>query len=107
MTILVQPSNIMLTTSEQISFSLNTKLVILLLYDTGLNCNLDDPSPDVSLEYCSSPTDLGIDYEMCKKQKCPANTWLVSVLLAFYALLTCIMMLNVLIAMFKYVMLFI
>ena len=38
-----------------------------------------------------------------KKIKCPANTWIVPILLAIYSLITCIMLLNVLIAIFKYV----
>ena len=64
---------------------------------------MDAPSPTVSVEYCSSRTDPYVDYVACKERRCPANTWLVSVLLAFYALFMVIMMVNVLIAMFKYV----
>jgi len=69
----------------------------------GLNCNKDNDSAIITAEYCSSTTDDNIDYERCKENQCPANNWIVSVLLVFYTLLTCIMLLNVLIAMFKYV----
>lgn len=64
---------------------------------------MDNQSAIITAEYCSSTSDDNIDYVRCKENRCPANKWIVSVLLAFYALLTVVMLLNVLIAMFKYV----
>lgn len=69
----------------------------------GLNCNVDYSNTYYTAEYCSRTYDDSVDYVGCKNNRCPANNWIVSVLLAFYALLTVIMLLNVLIAIFKYV----
>src|SRR6218665_3014596 len=74
----------------------------MCLIIVGSGC-IEDPSANITADYCSSTTDDNINYALCKEYQCPANSWIVPLLLSIYSLITCIMLLNVLIAIFKYV----
>ena len=77
---------------------------VLCIVRVGSLCNRDNDSELFNARrHCKNATNDDINYVQCKADRCPANNWIVGFLLTLYALFMIIMLLNILIAMFKYV----
>src|SRR6218665_657320 len=78
--------------------------MVLSIVRVGSLCSRDNDSEEFNARrYCKNATNDNNDYVTCKANRCPANNWIVGFLLTLYALFMIIMLLNILIAMFKYV----
>ena len=69
-----------------------------------MNCPANDGSRNFTARQCAEYGYDTTDTELCwgLADQCPANDLLVPILLALYTLITNVLMLNLLIAMFRY-----
>jgi len=70
----------------------------------GNSCTNDSATASIKIHDAFSCAAGGYDTSRClnKEDQCPANDWLVPIVLGVYTLITQVMMLNLLIAMFRW-----